>query len=38
MTVGEMRRRMSNQEWVQWNAYYALKQQREELEMKKAKR
>jgi len=29
---------MTHQEWVDWNAYYAIKAQREEIEMKKAKR
>lgn len=36
MTVGELRQRMSNAEFVYWTRYYALKAQREELERLKA--
>ena len=36
MTVGELRARMSNAEFVGWQAYYARKRQREELERLKA--
>jgi hypothetical protein len=32
MTVGEMRDRMSHDEFVRWGMYYARKAQREELE------
>lgn len=38
MTVAEMRRRVSNQEFLEWTRYRAVKHQREELEGKKAKR
>jgi hypothetical protein len=31
MTVGEMRTRMANDEWVRWSVYYARKAQRQEL-------
>lgn len=34
MTVAEMRLRMSNEEYVRWIAWHALKQQREELARK----
>lgn len=37
MTVGEMRQRMGNDEYVRWRMYYARKAQREELERLKAK-
>ena len=38
MTVERMHREMSNAEYVGWEMYYARKAQREELEMKSAKR
>lgn len=38
MTVGELRERMSADEFMRWNVYYARKAQREELETAKAKR
>jgi hypothetical protein len=31
MTVGELERRMSNREFVEWNAYHGLKNQRAEI-------
>ena len=34
MTVMRLRAEMSNDEFVQWGAYYALKAQREELRLK----
>lgn len=34
MTVGELRQRMTNQEFVQWAAYWALEAQRRELAAK----
>lgn len=36
MTVAEMAHRMSNDEYVHWQIYYARKAQREELERLKA--
>lgn len=38
MTVGELRQRMSNDEFVTWQMFYARKQQREEIEAQKATR
>jgi hypothetical protein len=38
MTVGEMQDRMSNLEFVQWQAFYARRSQREELAARAAKR
>lgn len=38
MVVGEMRQRMSQAEYVRWQAYYALRAQQMELEEKKAAR
>lgn len=32
MTVGELRERMSSDEFMRWNVYYARKAQRDELE------
>lgn len=37
MTVGEMRERMGQQEFVYWRTYYARMAQREELERLKAR-
>jgi len=37
MTVENLRATMSNTEFIDWQSYYSLKAQREELEMKKAK-
>lgn len=37
MTVADLRARMSADEFVYWQVYYARKAQREELEMLKAK-
>lgn len=37
MTVGELRERMSNDEFVHWAQYYALQAQQIELETLKAK-
>jgi hypothetical protein len=31
MTVAELRRRMSAEEWVSWNVYYARKAQNERM-------
>ena len=31
MPVGEMRRRLSGQEWAQWSVYYGRKAQQREL-------
>lgn len=36
MVVDEMRRRMTQAEFIYWTRYYALKAQREELERGKA--
>ena len=36
MTVGELRQRMSQAEFVAWTSYYGLKAQRQELERLKA--
>lgn len=38
MTVGELRQRMPQVEYVAWQAYYALRAQRMEVEEKKASR
>jgi len=38
MTVSRLRVEMSNDEFIRWGAYYALKAQREELETLKAGR
>lgn len=38
MTVGEMRRRMSNAEFVAWRMFYTRKAEREQREMDKANR
>jgi hypothetical protein len=35
-TVDELRRRLSGEEWLGWQVYYARKAQREELAMKSA--
>lgn len=37
MTVGELRGRMDQREYLHWSAYYALQAQRQDLEAKKAK-
>lgn len=37
MTVGELRERMPNDEFVTWYAYFGRKAQREELQLLKAK-
>lgn len=37
MTVGELRERMGADEFLHWQAYYALRAQQLELEQKKAK-
>ena len=37
MTVGELRTRMGNDEFVRWEVYYARKAQRAELEANKRK-
>jgi hypothetical protein len=37
MTVGELRERMSQQEFVYWSRFYARKYQREELAVKEAR-
>jgi hypothetical protein len=36
MTVGEMRERMGQDEFLMWSRYYARKGQREELAMREA--
>ncbi len=38
MTVAEMQARVSNQEFVQWEAFYAYRNHMQEKEMEKAKR
>lgn len=38
MTVGELRRTMSQQEWTQWTVYYGRKHQRIELERNRGSR
>lgn len=38
MTVGELKERMSNQEFVEWSMYHARKAQKEEVASKLAKR
>lgn len=38
MTVGELRQRMDQGEYVRWAAYYARQAQKEELASKAAKR
>lgn len=37
MTVGEMRERMSNAEFVRWSVYYGRKAQSAELEAKRSR-
>lgn len=37
MTVGELRERMSNDEFVHWAQYHALQAQQMELEQKRAR-
>ena len=36
MTIEEMRNRMSNQEWVQWAAFYSWRDRQRELAMRMA--
>lgn len=38
MTVGEMQERMSNREFLQWQAFYARRAQQHELEQKKPRK
>lgn len=38
MTVGELKERMSNQEYVEWAMYHARKAQKEELQSKLSNR
>lgn len=37
MTVGELRERMSNEEFVRWSIYYGRKAQAAELEAKRSR-
>jgi len=37
MTVQQMRATMSNREYIEWNRYFALRRQQEELEAQKLK-
>lgn len=38
MTVADLRRRMTQHEFVQWGVYFGRKAQRQELEAKRARR
>lgn len=38
MTVADMRRRMSAEEWMRWGVYYGRKAQRQEMEQLRATR